>query len=1176
MAQVDLTYSAEDLYTREDGRIYLTGTQALVRLPMMQRRLDRARGLNTAGLVSGYRGSPLGTYDLQLWKASKALAAHDIVFQPGLNEDLAATALWGAQMHKAYGETKADGVFGIWYGKGPGVDRTGDVFRTANMLGTSALGGVLAVSGDDHSAQSSMYPHQSDGIFSAASIPVLQPSNLAEIIEFGLAGIALSRFSGLWVCLKTIAEVIETAGSLQLPPLPRYVTPVTPEDFIMPAHGLNWDPRIAWPGERAELERRLIDERLPAALAWARANKLDRTIVPAQGGWLGIVTVGKAHQDLMQAVEDLGLQAGDLAALGIAIYKVAMSWPLETVGMKQFTDSREEVFVVEEKRSIVEAQIKDALFHQSSGRRPRVVGKTDQDGKPLLPEISEFTPLMLARALIARIGGKAPALRARLALLEARMLPPQPTVIPIRRPYFCSGCPHNTSTRSPDGSISGGGIGCHVMALSDPKLKTATFSQMGGEGAQWIGAAPFSATSHVFQNLGDGTYQHSGLLAIRAAIAAKTNITYKILYNDAVAMTGGQPAEGQMDPMRITRQLQAEGVETIAFVSDDPARWEGNPDLATGVEIHHRDALDGVQRKLREVAGVSAIVYEQTCASEKRRRRKRGAFPDPDKRLFINHRVCEGCGDCSVQSNCIAVQPLETGFGRKREINQSACNKDFSCVKGFCPSFVEIDGVQLRKPDAKRLPELEAEALRSLPAVGVPPLDGPCNIYVTGIGGTGVLTLGALLGAAAHIEGKGASVLDFTGLAQKNGAVVSQVRIAATPEEIHAVRIGAGAVDLLIGTDLVVAAAADNLARFAADRTAAIVNLDQTQTADVVSQRDASLPVDEMLARVRSRTAADRFHTFNASTLAQTLFGDTVAAHTLMLGYAWQCGLVPLSLEALERAIELNGAAVAMNKSALAWGRIAAASPATLAKIDGEDEASVAAVSVSARPEDFEGTVAYFADELIAYQNGAYARRYRNLVMQAQQAEQRLGNGSEAFATAVAGQAFRLMAYKDEYEVARLYAAPEFKASLAKQFSTTKKLSVWLSPPLISRIDPATGRPKKRRFGPWIFSAFSVLAKLRGLRGTPFDPFAYTEERVSERRLIEDYFRMIEDLCSRIDKDNHQAAVALAQLPGEIRGYGPVKHAAILKYQKENAALLERFDQPVDMSGYKTISFKAA
>lgn len=1168
MAQVDLAYSAESLYTREDGRIFLTGTQALVRLPMMQRRLDRACGLNTAGLVSGYRGSPLGTYDMQLWKASEALAAHDIVFQPGLNEDLAATALWGAQMHKAYGEAKADGVFGIWYGKGPGVDRTGDVFRTANMLGTSALGGVLAVSGDDHAAQSSMYPHQTDGIFSAASIPVLQPSNLAEIIEFGLAGIALSRFSGLWVCLKTIAEVIETAGSVELSPLPRYVTP---EDFIVPAHGLNWDPRVAWPGERAELERRLINERLPAALAWVRANKLDRTIVASQGGWLGIVTVGKAHQDLMQAVEDLGLTAKDLAALGIAVYKVAMSWPLETVGMKQFVAGREEVFVVEEKRSIVETQIKDALFHESEGRRPRVVGKTDQDGRPLLPEISEFTPLMLARALVARTGGRAPALRSRLVELEMRVLPPQPTVIPIRRPYFCSGCPHNTSTKSPDGSISGGGIGCHVMALSDPKLKTSTFSQMGGEGAQWIGAAPFSTTSHVFQNLGDGTYQHSGLLAIRAAIAAKTNITYKILYNDAVAMTGGQQAEGQMDPMRITRQLQAEGVETIAFVSDDLKRWEGNADMAKGVAVYHRDALDEVQRTLREVAGVSAIIYEQTCASEKRRRRKRGDFPDPDKRLFINHRVCEGCGDCSVQSNCIAVQPLETGFGRKREINQSACNKDFSCVKGFCPSFVEIDGVQLRKPDAKRLPELVAQALQTLPAVSVPPLDGTYNVYVTGIGGTGVLTLGALLGAAAHIEGKGASVLDFTGLAQKNGAVVSQVRIASAPEEINAVRIGTGAVDLLIGTDLVVAAAADNLERLGANRTAAIINLDQTQTADVVSQRDASLPVDAMLDRVRRRTAADRFHTFNASTLAQTLFGDTVAAHTLMLGYAWQCGLVPLSLEALERAIELNGAAVAMNKSALAWGRIAAASPATLAKIDAGSEAAV-----RPRLADFEGTVNFFADELIAYQSADYAQRYRDLVTQARQAELHIANGSEAFAMAVAEQTFRLMAYKDEYEVARLYAAPEFRASLAKQFSTTAKLSVWLSPPLISRIDPATGRPKKRRFGPWIFSVFSVLATARGLRGTPFDPFGYTEERVSERRLIVAYFHMIENLCSRIGEDNHEAVVALAQLPAEIRGYGPVKHAAIAKYEKDKAALLEQFDRPVDLSGYKPLTFKAA
>lgn len=1169
-SQCDLTYTSAEMYGRETGRIYLTGTQALVRLPLMQRRLDRLHGLNTAGLISGYRGSPLGTYDQQLWKASAQLAAHDIVFQPGLNEDLAATALWGAQMHKAFGEVTADGVFGIWYGKGPGVDRSGDVLRAANMLGTSALGGVLAVSGDDHAAQSSMYPHQTDGIFQSASIPILQPANLQEILEFGLAGIAMSRFSGLWVCLKTIAEVIETAGSLQLPEPPVYVTPT---DFVVPPHGLNWDPRIAWPGQRAELERRLLAERLPAALAWARANGIDREVVPGAHARLGIVTVGKAHQDVMQAVRDLGLSHADLQALGIAIYKVGMSWPLETVGMRRFAEGKEEILVVEEKRSIVESQIKDTLYHSNATVRTRVVGKTDQDGVALLPEISEFNPLLLAQVLVARIGDRAPALTARLQALQACAAGGfrSEVATPVRRPYFCAGCPHNTSTKSPDGSLSGGGIGCHVMALTEPKLKTSTFSQMGGEGAQWIGAAPFSATRHVFQNLGDGTYQHSGLLAIRAALAAKTNVTYKILYNDAVAMTGGQPAEGQIDPARITRQLHAEGVSIIALVSDQPQRWQGNPELAANVAIHHRDQMDQVQREMREVEGVTAIIYEQTCASEKRRRRKRKEYPDPDKRLFINPRVCEGCGDCSVQSNCIAVQPLETAFGRKRVINQSSCNKDFSCVKGFCPSFVEIDGVQLRKPDAARMKSIEAEALAQLPPAVMSLPAQPYNIFITGIGGTGVLTLGALLGAAAHLENKGASVLDFTGLAQKNGAVVSQVRIAASPDDIDAVRIGIGAVDLLIGTDLVVAAGADNLLRLATTRTTAIVNLDQTPTADVVTQRDATLPVGEMLNSVQRNSRS--MHTFKASTLAQKLFGDTVAAHTLMLGYAWQRGLVPLSLVALERAIELNGAAIEMNKRALSWGRIAAASPDTLALLDGEAQAKPASAAI---PKNVGEALTHFQQELVAYQNDAYAQRYRQLTMRARQAEQALAVGSTdgdaSFAMAVVQQAYKLMAYKDEYEVARLYAAPEFKAALAQQFSTTKKIGVWLSPPFMSRIDAATGRPRKRKFGPWILSAFDVLAKLRGLRGSRFDPFGYTEERRMERQLVTDYFAMIETLCNGLNRDNLALATELAALPAMVRGYGPVKLAAIKDYEEQKASLLAQFAKPV----FRQISIKAA
>jgi indolepyruvate ferredoxin oxidoreductase len=1143
-------YVQDDKYARNEGRTFLTGIQALVQLPMLQRQIDRRDGLNTAGLISGYRGSPLGAYDQQLWKAAAQLEAHDIVFQPGLNEDLAATALWGAQMHSAYGKTRTDGVFGVWYGKGPGVDRTGDVFRSANVLGTAPLGGVLAVSGDDHAAQSSMYPHQTDGIFQSASIPVLQPASVEEVISLGLAGFALSRFSGLWVSLKTIAEVVETAASIDLGSLPRFRLPA---DFEVPAHGLNWDPRVAWPGQRAELERRLIEERLPAARAWVRANGLDRVVCAAPQRRLGIVSVGKAHQDVMQAFADLGLGSDDLRGLGISIYKVAMSWPLETHGALAFADGHQELFVVEEKRSNVEAQLKDALYHHAAARRPRVTGKTDEHGAPLVPEVSEFSALIVARAIVARAqanGIEAPVLAARLSMIESRAQPIAAAVIPIRRPYFCAGCPHNTSTRTPDGSVTGGGIGCHVMALSQPELRTSTFSHMGGEGAQWIGAAPFSEVGHVFQNLGDGTYQHSGLLAIRAAVAAKTNITYKILYNDAVAMTGGQAAEGLIEPTRITRQLHAEGVQRIVLVSDDPERWSGHAELAPGVEVRHRDELDAVQRVLRELSGVTAIVYEQTCASEKRRRRKRGAFPDPDKRLFINHRVCEGCGDCSVQSNCIAIEPLETSVGRKRAINQSSCNKDFSCVKGFCPSFVEIEGVALRKPDRQRLEALEAELTARLPEPTLPPLGGVFNIYVTGIGGTGVLTMGALLGGAAHLEGHGSSVLDFTGLAQKNGAVVSQVRIAPSPADLHAARIGHGAIDLLLGADLVVSATAETLAKLAPDRSAAIVNLGETPTADVVRERDATQPTALMRSRVGKRCRAQAFHAIDVSALARQLFGDTLTTHTLLLGYAWQQGLVPLSRAAIERALELNGAAVALNKRAFAWGRIAAAEPDALTRIDAAAKPMPTQQAMS-----LDQLVAHHAGELAAYQDEAYADRYRAVVASARSAEVRARPGTEDFARAVSVSAYRLMAYKDEYEVARLYTTPEFKASLDMQFSQAKKISLWLAPPLFSAIDPATGRPKKRRFGPWILKAMRLLAALRGLRGTMVDPFGCTHERRAERALAAQFIADIERLCATLSADGHAHAVSLARLPQDVRGFGPIKAAAMQAYAEKRAAL---------------------
>jgi indolepyruvate ferredoxin oxidoreductase len=1118
---------------------------------MEQRRLDRSRGYNTAGLISGYRGSPLGAYDQQLWRAADALAEHDIAFQPGINEDLAATALWGAQMHKAFGASRVDGVFGIWYGKGNGVDRTGDVFRNANMLGTSPLGGVLAIGGDDHAAQSSMFPHQTDGIFQSVNMPVIQPASVPEILSLGIAGIALSRFSGLWVAMKTIAEVVESAASFRLSgPVANFVAP----EQLVPAHGLNWDAGVAWPSQRAEYERRMVEERLPAAVGWAIANRIDRPMFGSKSPRLCIVTVGKAHQDLMQALVDLGIDDARAEALGIGVYKVAMSWPLASAPLAQFAAGAEEIFVVEEKYPVVEDQIKTALFNRS-GRRPRISGKTDSDGAPLLPVIMEFTPLMVADALIGRLPvPERDDFSSRLSELKARRGAGASIArFAARKPFFCSGCPHNRSTRTPEGSIAGGGIGCHVMALSQPRLKTTTFSQMGGEGVQWLGAAPFSETEHIFQNIGDGTYQHSGLLAVRAAIAAGTNITFKILYNDAVAMTGGQPAEGSLSPQRIVAQLLAEGVGDVRLVSDDPDKWRDAADLPA-ITIHHRDELDAVQRALRDTAGVTAIVYEQTCAAEKRRRRKRGQFPDPDRRIFINPRVCEGCGDCSVQSNCMAIEPLETEFGRKRRVNQSSCNKDFSCTNGFCPSFVEVEGARLRKPDEARIAAHEADLFPTLPQPEIAAVAHDYNIYIAGIGGLGVLTVGALLGSAAHLNGMSASVLDFTGLSQKNGAVVSQVRLAPAGHPIHAVRIGQGEVDLLIGTDLVVAAAAETLGRLTRDRSAVVLNIDEAPTADVVDDRDAQLATGDMIEAVLSR-ASGGGHSLPATRIAEGLFGNNVAANTLMLGYAWQKGLVPIPAAALLDAIAANGAAVALNRRAFHWGRLAATDLSTVETIAG-----IKATPLATEP--LETLVLRRIADLTAYQNEAYAERYRALVARVKAAALPFGVAGEALVAAVAVNAYKLMAYKDEYEVARLYSEPAFREAVGEQFGATGKLSIWLAPPILSKTDPHTGRPAKRKFGSWIFPAFRVLAAMRGLRGSWADPFGRTTERRTERALIEQYYSDIERLLPSLDGHNLGELIELCTLPASIRGYGPVKEQAMSDAATDRTRILALIDRP--------------
>lgn len=1132
-------------HSTEYETVFLTGIQALVKLPMLQRQLDIAQGLNTAGLISGYRGSPLGAYDQQLWKAKTELEQNDIVFQPGLNEDLAATALWGAQMHAAYGPTKVDGVFGLWYGKGPGVDRTGDVFRTANIIGTSKLGGVLVISGDDHTAQSSMYPHQTDGIFHAASIPVLQPATVAEIIDFGLAGIALSRYSGLWVNLKTIADVVEAASVIEIK---------TPTPFITPEdqghdHLLNWDPTIQWPAQRFEFEKRLIDYRLPAVHRWARANQIDKVIYRAAQPKLGIVTVGKAHQDLMQALSDLGLGYADYEQYGLSIYKVGMSWPLETQGLLDFAEGHAELLVVEEKRANVESQIKDAFYHLDPAHRPNISGKVDPQGRPLLAETLEFSPLQVAQALIQRLGHPA-TLQEKLDQLQPQQCSLHANLTPARTPYFCSGCPHNSSTKTPEGSISGGGIGCHIMALLMPELKTTTFSQMGGEGVQWAGAQPFSQTTHIFQNLGDGTYEHSGILAIRAAVALNTNITFKILYNDAVAMTGGQPAEGNNNPARISRQLSAEGVANIALVSDQPDAWHGDATLADNVTVYHRDELDTVQKKLRDIAGVTAIIYVQICATEKRRRAKRNPETAVTSKAFINARVCEGCGDCSVQSNCIAVEPLDTAFGSKRKINQSSCNTDLSCLKGFCPSFVELEGAVLNKSNGISA-KLEQQLMAELQEITPPEIaQQSFNILFAGIGGSGVLTVGALVGRAALFDHKVSNVLDFTGLAQKNGAVLSQVKLANHAQGIYASRIGAHSADLLMAADLVYAGSDDILQRLSKQQSSIVANLDLNPTAAVVQHRDASIDGDAIQNTLQDYCKDDAFYRIPVQQLCNILFGETTYAHVFMLGYAWQKQRIPLSLNALQLAID-EGVLVNQNHRAFNWGRIIAQNEQVIEQLLPRQKHAIADYSL---PE----LQAKYVQELAQYQDEAYAKLYQNLIQRVTERCQTLDIQDNRLLRAVVNQGFRVMAYKDEYEVARLYSSPTFKADLEQQFAHVKKISLWLAPPFFTKLNPATGRPNKIKFGAWILKLMPLLASFKWLRGMMLDPFAHHPERKAERALREDYFNMIDEVLEHLSTSNYETAVTLCQSVAQVRGYGPVKTQALSQYYVERDDLMNK------------------
>ncbi len=1144
---LDTDYTLEDKYRRTQGRIYLSGVQALVRLPLVQKLRDERAGLNTAGFVSGYRGSPLGGFDLELWRAKKYLEGASVKFTPGLNEDLGATMVWGTQQPGLFPGAKHDGVFAMWYGKGPGVDRCGDVFKHANAAGTSVHGGVLALAADDHACRSSTLPHGSEDEFVSAMMPVLNPAGVQDILDMGVLGWAMSRYTGRWVGFKTIAETVESSASVDVDPHALQIVLPGDDDFEMPAGGLG----IRWPDPPMEQEMRLHRYAVKAAQAFARANKLDRVVIDSPKARLGIVTTGKSYLDVLQALEYLGLDEAACFELGIRVYKVAMTWPLEPVGIERFARGLEDILVVEEKKAFIERQLKEQFYNwpDSWGARPSIVGKYDEAGNWILPSTGELTPATIAGVIGRRLqrfhrSEKIDAVLAWMAQKEGELALPRANF--PRVPHYCSGCPHNTSTKVPEGSRAQGGIGCHYMVTWMDR-STDTFTHMGGEGVTWAGQAPFTDTQHIFQNLGDGTYFHSGSLAIRQAIAAGVNITYKILYNDAVAMTGGQPVDGITSVPMIAQQMAAEGVKRIALVTEDLSRYTDRSSLPQIVTLHDRKELDAVQRELREVPGVSVLIYDQTCAAEKRRRRKKNEYPDPPKRLFINDAVCEGCGDCGVASNCTSLMPLETEFGRKRAIGQSSCNKDYSCVKGFCPSFVTVEGGTLRKSTTGTAKQ---DDFGPLPDPVLPACDASFNILLNGIGGTGVITIGALIGMAAHLEGKGVSVLDMTGMSQKNGSVTSHIRIGKTPGTIRAQRIATGEADLVLGCDMLTAGAQDAISKMRPGRTRAVVNTHEQPTGQFTKNPDWAFPLKEVQDLI-NESVANRADYIDATRLATALMGDAIATNLFMLGFAFQKGALPLSEAALLRAIELNGVAIDANKKSFLWGRRAAVDLARVERI-----ALPGKPVMLNPPETLSGLVKRRVAFLTDYQDAAYAVRYEALVNMVRQAESALDAG-DRLTRAVAKAYFKLMAYKDEYEVARLYTNGEFVDKLKQQFDGEFSLKFNLAPPLFAKKD-AKGHLVKAEYGSWMWKAFGVLAKLKKLRGTKLDVFGYTAERRTERALIEEYRATVLSLLDGLDKDNLALAAQIAALPEKIRGFGHVKAKALTQFREEQAKLLKK------------------
>jgi len=1149
MSVIDPRVSLDDKYVATSGSIYLSGVQALVRLPILQRLRDEAADLNTAGFIAGYRGSPLGGLDKAAWSAAGHLEKHHVKFWPAVNEELAATAVWGTQQVDLLGPAKYDGVFALWYGKGPGVDRCGDVFKHMNHAGTSRHGGVLLVAGDDHGAYSSTLPHQSDHQFAAAMIPLLYPCDVQEYLSLGLHGWAMSRFSGCAVGFKALADTVESSASVSADP---FLVETLVPDYPMPPGGLNARLSNMTLGRQARAQEALMqDYKIYAAMAYARANHLNHIVWDSKPARLGVVASGKSFVDVLEALSELGIDEAKAARIGLRLFKVSMPWPLEPDSIREFATGLEEIVVVEEKRQMIEYQLKEQLYNWRDDTRPRVIGKFDEQGEwvaPrgnwLLPARGDFSIAQIARVLATRIQRfhQSDGITARLHFLEAKEKALESAfVAPPRPAYYCSGCPHNRSTRTPQGSIALAGIGCHVMATAIFPESNRTMTQMGGEGATWIGQAPFSTLQHVFANLGDGTYFHSGSLAIRAAVSAGVNITYKILYNDAVAMTGGQPIDGTLTVADIVRQLSAEGVQHIHVVAEDPSRHASDTRVTAVATLHPRTAMDEVQRSLRELSGVSVLVYDQTCAAEKRRRRKHLTLAQAPRRAYINAEVCEGCGDCGIVSNCTALAPLDTPLGRKRMIDQDACNNDLSCVDGFCPSFVTVE--LLAPPARAAKPAQHSAVVLPEPAIVLP--DHPYNILITGVGGSGVITVGAILGMAAHLEAKAISVLDMTGMSQKNGAVMSHIRIAAAGTQLRGQRIAAGETDLLLAYDMITAGDAEVMTRTHVDRTRAVVNSYEQATGAFAQNRDWQFPHAE-LEKLLRQAVGDRYTAINSTALAVERLDNPQTGNMLLLGFAWQLGHIPLGLEAIQRAVELNGVAVAANLDAFRLGREAALDKDKAVRLDDAMKTEV---------EDLDTHIERLRTRLIAYQNARYAKRFTRLIEAVRAVDVRFG-AELALTRAVADGYHKLLAYKDEYEVARLFAGSAFQQGLEKTFKAPVRLHFSMAPPSLGR---GAARPKKIEFGPWMMPVLRGLQHLKFLRGTPFDPFGHSAERGLERALGEAYRASVEAALSKLSAGNHHEVLALARLAMEIRGYGEVKlealHAVLPRWRALEQAL---------------------